>query len=755
MPKHARRTLTLRLLAGIGLSLWLAGCAKNIEPNRNNLVEAGNGDQKKTIGESGTEFGVMNQGQMNQEVKKGSVLNPSTAEGRKALQRLVDIQPASVTAGDAVPTLGDDTLVVGFPVGLLSERHIFGGVITKVTDTKSEKLGGLKLTDLDPLNVQLVVSRDAGDEEKYSLVMLGCVSKCGEGAALVPIQGIPIVGVDEAKGQLLLDLKALGADLNLIEMLDPDGEYTELKTVASSVTTFDYSLSTLVFDVEVKMVPKKETPAGQPVPETRFTIRWYLRLTSGLDSSFVSRPAADGVGFFMTARNAVPRIQRFALPSTVGKQVLGTKYYIKNVPAAHQAAFASAFDAWNKQFTAIIGKPLLAYEFVEPGSEKEKLLVPGDIRYKIVEWDLVNLAGYGGLGPSVANQATGEILSANVLIQGPKIVELYSKWFQVNAEAEALVADGRVVEAQTLLRDSSRELKKLMGGERAPFKHTLKLGSHLVFRVPAEAVELHDPVAQRDDFEPLPAGLTYEKYMAGYFHEMLTHELGHNVGLRHNFRGNLSYTGLAQGKVSHSIMEYQGRSFRHVNDIGVYDTMALQYGYAGKKPTVLGLYCTDENVADDKNAANSPECSRDDATADPFGYYLSQLGRIVDLVTLKGSAEAPVWKPVDTEKEIKTYVSNLGLYAARAEATGSSWTNFFTGGDRPANPAGVKTYVLAQIKGKLCGPELAAVVAGKGTPEAKAATEANLVELRKRSAEAVKSLNVFTETDLACAAGEE
>ncbi len=747
MPLASRYLLTKTLVA-VGLITWLGGCAKPMgdDLTARNLVELGESDKRKTIGEEGRKFDVLNEGQLAKEKAKGAILDPKSEAGKKALERMVELRPISSDVVVNAANDAADSLVVGFPVGLLSERHLFGGVITKVTDKASEKLGGLKLTDLEPIHVSLAVTSD--EEAGAALVLLGCVSQCREGSALVHITAIPIVGVDEAKGNLMLDLKKLGNELNFIEMIDPNGDYTELKTVSSSVTTFDYSTSTLVFDVEVKMVPKNFTGTGE-APETRFTIRWYLRLSSVFDQSFVSRPATDGVGFFMTARNAVPRIHRFAIPNTVSNQVLGVKYYVKNVPEKFQPAFKSAFDAWNKVFVDIIGRPLLAYEFVAADSEKAKLLMPGDIRYKIVEWDVVNLAGYGGLGPSIANQSTGELLSANVLVQGPKIVELYSKWFGVNAEAQALMAEGRVMEAHLLLKTVAQKLQAKMT-ERLEVKHTLRLGKHLVFRVPSQEHALEDPIAQRDDFEPLPAGATFEGYMAGYFHELVTHELGHNIGLRHNFRGNLAYTALAPGKVSNSIMEYQGRNFRHINDIGAYDIMALSYGYAGKKPTELGLFCTDENVADDKKLTNSPECSRDDATADPFGFYEARVGRIIDLLTLKESAEAPVWTVKDLAKEVKTYFSNLGLYAARSEATGSTWTNFFTGGDRPDSPLGVKAYVLKRLKGQLCSPAIATIVEGKATAEAKAKTEANLVELRKAAAAAMKSLTVFTDEELAC-----
>src|SRR5690606_40777380 len=46
------------------------------------------------------------------------------------------------------------SLLVGFPIGLIGEQNIFGGVITKVSDKENENLGNLKLTDLSPIHVR-------------------------------------------------------------------------------------------------------------------------------------------------------------------------------------------------------------------------------------------------------------------------------------------------------------------------------------------------------------------------------------------------------------------------------------------------------------------------------------------------------------------------------------------------------------------------------------------------------------------------
>ena len=47
---------------------------------------------------------------------------------------------------------------------------------------------------------------------------------------------------------------------------------------------------------------------------------------------------------------------------------------------------------------------------------KNDALVPGDVRYNIIEWDMTNLATYGGLGPSIGHQFTGLFNASRALV---------------------------------------------------------------------------------------------------------------------------------------------------------------------------------------------------------------------------------------------------------------------------------------------------------------------------------------------------
>ena len=90
----------------------------------------------------------------------------------------------------------------------------------------------------------------------------------------------------------------------------------------------------------------------------------------------------------------------------------------------------------------------------------------------------MNKASYGGLGPSIANQYTGETMSANVLIQGPTIVKLYTQWFGVSQKAQDLIAQGKTNEANLLIKNFETSVsKELEGRSNKTFK--LKLGKNL------------------------------------------------------------------------------------------------------------------------------------------------------------------------------------------------------------------------------------------------------------------------------------
>jgi hypothetical protein len=257
----------------------------------------------------------------------------------------------------------------------------------------------------------------------------------------------------------------------------------------------------------------------------------------------------------------------------------------------------------------------------------------------------------------------------------------------------------------------------------------------------------------KNHFEVVPAGVTFEEYMKGYFTEMLEHELGHNLGLRHNFKGNLGSSDAGvSGSASRSIMEYLGRPYRHLNEIGLYDEMAIRYGYAGEAPKRLNWFCTDEHEASSaKNIAlASPECSKGDATSDPFSFWESRVKRALDLIIDLKSASAPVWKTEEIKAEADAFIKAFSNYGAANEKVLDSLTNFFGKADRPEDKSKVKGYVLRKLKSLICHPALADAIKAKESQEAQKLAQENLDNLRKMIVEKNKELAVFTEAELKC-----
>lgn len=744
------------VIAMLGLAVLSTACVENVEQalhikakekSKSNKV-TNSSETNKIISNEGIELQVISETQLKQAALNKSILSMNNA---KVMSVLAGLPQGDAADSNAKPEIAnaEESLQVGFPIGLVGEQNVFGGVITKVTDSKSELLGGLKLTDLSPIHTRTVIAR--GADGNPALTLVGCFSKCDEDSDVQPFINFPITGYNPQTGMIMVDLSAIGQELDLISMLDPQGEYTQLKAISSTTTAVDFDMKTLVFDIKTTMIPVSADPSDATAAKTEFTVRWYLKLNSGSNPAFIARDALPEVGFFKTERAKNTKITRFSMTPSNGKGAATVKYFVKNVPDMYKPFFKNALDSWNKETQTILGRDLLSYEFVD--GEDAKDLVAGDIRYNVIEWDQDNAASYGGLGPSIANQYTGETMSANVLIQGPKIHELYTKWFGVSQQVNELKEQGKLAEASKLIKEFN--VAASQSTKRSQAKLEMKLGKHLVMNIHSQREHLEDPIAPEKNFEVVPAGVTYMQYMEGYFGEMVAHELGHNLGLRHNFKGNLGAIDNANehGSVSRSIMEYLGRGFRHLNGIGPYDRMAIAYGYKGAKPMHKDWFCTDEDQGSDAKsfAVKSPECSKSDATSDPFSFWESRMARAIDLLVEGKSNAAPNWTLKEISAQVDEAVIGMSAYALSADATASTWTNFFGKNDRPEDKKEVKNYVLTKIKKKLCNPKLAEIVAAKETAEARDAAQANLVALNQAVAAKTTELGLYTAQDLGCA----
>lgn len=730
--KHRRCGSVFWSMMALSVSLW--SCGQSDEPV-DNFVEYKAGQKIEKIVSSGG-WSVLVQD------------NSTAMQKLKANATKLNFAVADAHANDIVKLsnkqANEGELTVGFPIAALDKKFSFGSVITAVTD--DTELGGrLKLSDLPSFPIRLQPERT--DDDELYLSLYACIEDCQEDTEEeARIISIPVLGVDESEEFMVLDLSVLGEGLNLYDILTGSQNPLKVEAKSASVARIDFTDGTLVFDVETLFEREKEEPSSDEttLEEVTVTSRWYILSREEAEAeNFQSRKLREEVGFFDTMRAPEKLVTRFATAEEAGKKV---KYYLKNVPREYKDSFKAALDSWNTEFNALLGSDLIEYEFLAKDDPRHSKIITGDIRYNVIEWDLVNVAPYGGLGPSIASQITGQIYSANTLVQGPSIEKLYKSWFNVQTQARNLAALGRDIEAVSVLQRASKALEQQSQKAASPSKLSLRIGA-LEFDIKSQRPELKDE--DRLHFYDTPGDLSYEQYMFGYFKELVGHEVGHNLGLRHNFKGNLGSTGsLEKGEVSRSIMEYLGRTERHLNSISIYDKMALAYGYAGKVPTEAGWFCTDEHVPNKDKPNLSAECSRDDLGADAYGFFKEQLKRAVKLIVGEGAA-ASVWSYDQMKRQVEGSVNGLSAYYSSAEETSDTWTNFHKFGERPTEVADIEKLVMNDLNLVLCGTYIENILSSK-PGSIRSESEENLSILREESGKLMEGFGLDPSAVLDC-----
>jgi len=262
---------------------------------------------------------------------------------------------------------------------------------------------------------------------------------------------------------------------------------------------------------------------------------------------------AQNLGFFPSDFGATGAsemslpIQRMHLGNLApGKTVT---YYLKDVPPAYLQVAKEAIESWNLAFGRQVFKAEVAPSHVDAG----------DPRYHVMKWfdSTDSNLRWAGVAKMLTDPDTGLVMGGTVYIQGDTLLKLYSDLVAFTHKANA------------------GGLTRLVG----------RIGN-----IDFENVEGETPVIpfftdpQQD----------FAEYMQEYYRETIAHEIGHVLGLRHNFRGS---TALSPTGASASVMDYLPRAERNKYDgPGSYDMAAIDFAYNGKNPSSPQPFCTDEDL---------------------------------------------------------------------------------------------------------------------------------------------------------------
>jgi hypothetical protein len=384
------------------------------------------------------------------------------------------------------------------------------------------------------------------------------------------------------------------------------------------------------------------TPGLRSVPDSRYIpVTVHARVVALPEVPMERRAADDRVGFFMQAQKDfsqdegqdffVRYVRRWRLECAgpADRQGLCTPrepitYYIDHtVPEEYRPAMIEAVEAWGVAFEQAGFRDAIRAEILPDSAEAE------DIRYSTIRWNVSDPAGYSAIGPSVADPRTGEILDADILMEANMILGFRNSWrFQVSPAAAV----------QEMLGATPEELESLArGGESAS----------LASEMASQGMLIRAMLQARGDLGPSdPVPMEFVNEAVKW---VTMHEVGHTLGLRHNFRASsdtpnerLADTDWTRDRgLQNSVMDYptpniapagQPSGDLYIRGTGSYDRWAIAYGYTPDAERAAELarqaaqpghaYGTDEDASG--RAALDPTINVYDLGQDPLRWGMER-----------------------------------------------------------------------------------------------------------------------------------
>ena len=430
----------------------------------------------------------------------------------------------------------------------------------------------------------------------------------------------------EANALFLADLLGIGMDLQRSYRqgyaFDPRN---------SAITRVRGSAEQLVLEVlghyatASIAVPQPGAPAGSPQPSAPRSLPDPRSMFMGVHYSIARLPAepmkgrkADPrIGYFDSGRfdfsNDVDRTPRQRLvnrwrlekkdpAAALSEPVKPIVYWLdRSIPIRYRAAISAGVLEWNKAFERIGFKNAIQVQVQPDDADFDTL----DLNRASIRWMTNASPVFGAIGPSHVDPRSGEILDADIGIESLSSRNIRATRAQVLTGAGVENPFG----AQEL---TSHELHLLASGRYC--NHEDEAGEQMAYAL--------DVLEARGDLDP--ASPEAAAFVEAYLKDVTMHEVGHTLGLRHNFRSSRAFT-LKQladpaftraNGITGSVMDYAPINLNAPDEaratygtpfsdtLGPYDYWAIEFAY---KPLPEGLTPAEEKAALEKIAARSAE----------------------------------------------------------------------------------------------------------------------------------------------------
>lgn len=317
-------------------------------------------------------------------------------------------------------------------------------------------------------------------------------------------------------------------------------------------------------------------------------INAYVRLT---ELSYNPLPINELISFYivilpetpMESRRPNNNIGYFTVNNNITRLWLNNQkkiYLDPSVSTNYKDAIINCIEQYNNVFEPLINiRPFKLITMEDPDFPDD--YDKHDLRYsRICSASNVN-SSYTGLTSTIVDGRSGEILWFQILVQTESITDI------------PLVSTNNANMKISVNELFNKNLSKIINNRQL-----------LLSKINKPCCTLYDKVR---------LSVNNNNFIS-YFKNIIMHEFGHCLGLRHNFAGSLN----GNTDINGSIMDYppiiDDYNTISVNDIvnittlGSYDVMAIQYGYSVNVPELsdVPLYLTDEDMEYD------PRCSKYD-----------------------------------------------------------------------------------------------------------------------------------------------
>ena len=461
----------------------------------------------------------------------------------------------------------------------------------------------------------------------------------------------------EANGLFLSDMLGVGMQLQRAfrQGYSLDVRNSSFTSVRGSALSLEIQTQNHYYAGSI-VAPQPGTPPGVPAPTTPLYLPDTRSLFIGHHYSLAPLPAqpmaarrADARLGLMTQTvldfsddlSRSPRVrmvERWRLEkkdpaAALSEPVKPITFWLdRNVPLKYRATVTQAILEWNKAFEKIGFKDAIVVKQQPDDAEFDTL----DLGYASVRWLMSAVPSFGAIGPKHVDPRSGEILDADIGFES-----LSSRSM-------------RNVRTQTLSGAASFAAVLGSGGHAAHAGHAQCVYGDVAAEQLGYALDVLEARGEID-----ADGTQAEQFVQDYVKDTIMHEVGHAIGLRHNFRASRIYTEAqlsdpvftrANGTTG-SVMEYNainlprpgqtgGTPFQ--TTIGPYDYWAIEYAYkplapadeaaellriAARSNEPLLAYGTDEDAA----FGIDPETIQMDLGSDPIAYAAKRLEIARDL----------------------------------------------------------------------------------------------------------------------------